>query len=347
MLKRRTVLKSMAAGLGAGIVAGPLGLGVGRALADGHAPLTINVPGNTLGVHVPYMAAINEGLVELGEPAAKWERVPKLQTITQSILSGQTEVGAGDAISTLRAVEAGADLKIIGNAFMHTSLVFVVNADKISEPKDLEKDDVTIAVNSKGDFTHVMVVGPMTAKGVDMDKVNVIKMGGSGNRFRALLAGKVDGVPLHFDQAAELASQGNFKVLIEPAKEYEAFLGEVWIVSGGWLEKPENRDRAKALLKATTIAFRQANDDPAWYADMYRKHGTKENMATATDEEIEVVRQALGVDIGCWPNDMHHELAVYEQLLPVYKAAGAIKGTVDLTQVVDTSLIDEVLADIG
>lgn len=336
MLNRRTLVATTAAGLLAAT------LGAAPALAaDG--PLKIAVPGNTLGVHVPYMAAINEILPELGQPAAEWERVPKLQTITQSILSGQTEVGAGDAISTLRAVEAGADLRIIGNAFMHTSLVFVVNADKVSEPKDLEKSDVTIAVNSKGDFTHVMVVGPMTDAGVDMNKVNLITMGGSGNRMRALIAGKVDGVPLHFDQASELAEMGNFKVLIEPAKAYEAFLGEVYIVSGEWLKDPENRERAKALLEATTLAFRKANEDPAWYAAMYRKYGTQDSMAGASDEEVEVVRQALGSDIGTWPADMRHNMGVYETLIPVYEAAGAVRGTVDLSKVVDTSLIEEVL----
>ncbi len=343
MLNRRNFLGMAAAGAGAGLLAGPFAAGPALAATG---PLKIAVPGNTLGVHVPYMAAINEILVELGQPAAEWERVPKLQTITQSILSGQVDVGAGDAISTLRAVEAGADLKIIGNAFMHTSLVFVVNADKIAEPKDLEKSDVTIAVNSKGDFTHVMVVGPMTAKGVDMDKVNLITMGGSGSRMRALIAGKVDGVPLHFDQAAELAQMGNFKVLIEPAKEYEAFLGEVWIVSGSWLENAENRARAKALLTATTLAFRKANSDAAWYAQMYRKYGTQDGMAEAGDADVEVVRQALGVDIGTWPDDMNHKLAVYEELVPIYQSAGAIKGSVDLNKVVDTALIAEVLAEI-
>lgn len=339
MLSRRSFLTTTAA---AGVGAFGQPFGPNRALAASD-PLQTNLPGNTLGVHVPYMAAINDILV----PAAEWKRVPKLQTITQSILSGQTEVGAGDAISTLRAVEAGANLKIIGNAFMHTSLVFVVNGDKVQTPKDLEKDDVTIAVNSKGDFTHVMVVGPAKAAGVDMDNVNLITMGGSGNRFRALLAGKVDGVPLHFDQATELATKGNYRVLFEPAKVYESFLGEVWIVSGDWLAKEDNRNRAKALLAATTQAFRRANADAGWYADMYRKHGTKESMQTAPDEEIEIVRQALGVDIGCWPNNMDHKLSVYEELVPVYKSAGAIKGTVDLGSVVDTSLIDEVLAEIG
>ena len=229
MFTRRNLLKGITLGAGAGLLASqPFGFqGLASALAEGRK-LKINIPGNALGVHIPYMAAMNEILPSMGYGVPEWERVKKLQTITQSILAGSVEIGAGDAISTLRAVEAGADLKIIGNAFMHTSLVFVVNGDKIQKPEDLYKDDVTLAVNSKGDFTHVMVVGPMSKRGIDMEKVNVIKMGGSGTRMRALLAGKVDGVPLHFDQAADVAKQGNFRVMIEPAKEYDAFLGEVF-----------------------------------------------------------------------------------------------------------------------
>jgi NitT/TauT family transport system substrate-binding protein len=309
--------------------------------------LTINIPGNSLGVHIPYMAALNEILPSMkGYGTPEWTRVKRLQTITQSILTGSVEVGAGDAISTLRAVEAGADLKIIGNAFMHTSLVFTVNADKVKTFKDLENPDVTLAVNSKGDFTHVMLVGPLQKRGIDMNKVNVITMGGSGARMRALLAGKVDGVPLHFDQASDVAKKGNFKVMIEPAKEYDAFLGEVWIVSGKWLAKPENQRAAVDLLKATVIAFRKADSDPKWYAAMYRKYGSKKNMKKASDAEIEVVRQALGKDIGCWPKNMNHSVSVYKKLLPVYKSAGAVKGTVDVSKVVETQYLEQALKEL-
>jgi len=309
--------------------------------------LTINIPGNSLGVHIPYMAALNEILPSMkGYGTPEWTRVKRLQTITQSILTGSVEVGAGDAISTLRAVEAGANLKIIGNAFMHTSLVFVVNGDKVKTFKDIENPDVTLAVNSKGDFTHVMLVGPLQKRGIDMSKVNVITMGGSGARMRALLAGKVDGVPLHFDQASDLAKKGNFKVMIEPAKEYDAFLGEVWIVSGKWLAKPENQRAAVDLLKATVIAFRKADSDPKWYAAMYRKYGSKKNMKKASDAEIEVVRQALGKDIGCWPKNMNHSVSVYKELLPVYKSAGAVKGTVDVSKVVETQYLEQALKEL-
>jgi ABC-type nitrate/sulfonate/bicarbonate transport system substrate-binding protein len=343
MLTRHGILRVLLIGFLTGI----FGLGILQPVGAADRVLTINIPGNTLGVHVPYMAALNEILPSMpGYAKPEITRVKRLQTITQSILAGSVEFGAGDAISTLRAVEAGADLRIVGNAFMHTSLVFVVNGDKIKTFKDLEKPGVTLAVNSKGDFTHVMLVGPLKKRGIDMSKVNVITMGGSGARMRALLAGKVDGVPLHFDQASDLAKKGNFKVMIEPAKEYDAFLGEVWIVSGKWLAKPENQKATEALVKATIIAFRKANSDPKWYAEMYRKYGTKKNMQTASDAEIEVVRQALGQDIGCWPDDMKHSLSVYQQLIPVYKSADAVKGTADVSQVVETEYVEKALKDL-
>jgi len=330
-----------------GLLAGVFGMGILTPVSAADRVLTINIPGNSLGVHIPYMAALNEILPSMpGYGKPEITRVKRLQTITQSILAGSVEFGAGDAISTLRAVEAGADLRIVGNAFMHTSLVFVVNGDKIKTFKDLEKPGVTLAVNSKGDFTHVMLVGPLKKRGIDMTKVNVITMGGSGARMRALLAGKVDGVPLHFDQASDLAKKGNFKVMIEPAKEYDAFLGEVWIVSGKWLAKPENQKAAEDLVKATIMAFRKANSDPTWYAEMYRKYGTKKNMQTASDAEIEVVRQALGTDIGCWPDNMKHRLSVYQQLIPVYQSANAVKGTVDPGNVVETKYVEKALKDL-
>ena len=315
------------------------------ALAAAEDPITVNIPANTLGVHVPYMAALNEIFPAMGHPVPNIERVKQLSTITQSVLGGQTDIAAGDAISTLRAVEAGAELSIIGNAFMNTSLVFVVNGDKITELKDLENDDVTVAVNSKGDFTHVMLIGPMKDAGVDVDSVEVITMGGSGNRMRALLAGKVDGVPLHFDQAEALAEEGNYQVLIRPGEFYDAFLGEVWITSNEWLADEANRKIASDLLKATTEAFRKTQDDFGWYAEMYRKYGTNDAMADASDDEIRMTYDYL-TENGVFPRDLGHDLSVYEALLPIYKDAGAVRGNVDLASVVNTELSQAAVAEL-
>lgn len=349
MITRRDTLKNLALGSAAGIAAaGPLGGVLSRAAFAADRVLEVNIPGNSLGVHIPYMAAMNEILPSMeGYAKPDIQRVDSLRIITQSILGGQVDVGAGDAITTLRAVQAGADLKIVGHAFVHTSLVFVVNADKVKTFEDFLDPDTTFAVNSLGDFTYALAAGPLLERGIDPQDANFFEIGGSGARMRALLAGRVDGVPLHFDQAEDVKQQGNYKVMIEPAKEYEVFFGEVWIVGGEWLQQEQNQRAVVDLLKSTITAFRRTHDDPQWYYEMYRKYGTKSDMAEASDEQIEVVRQALGEDIGCWPRDMNFDMAAFEKLVPVYKQLDLLEGEIDLKQAVETRFVEQALDELA
>lgn len=349
MITRRDTLKTLSLGSAAGIAAvGPLSRLLAPPAHAAERVLEVNTPGNSLGVHIPYMGALNEILPAMGGYAKPdIQRVDSLRIITQSILGGQVDVGAGDAITTLRAVQAGANLKIVGHAFVHTSLVFVVNADTVETFEDFLAPETTFAVNSLGDFTYALAAGPLLDRGIDPQEANFFEIGGSGARMRALLAGRVDGVPLHFDQAEDVMEQGNYKVMIEPAKEYDVFFGEVWIVGSDWLAAEENQRAVVDLLKATITAFRRTHDDPQWYYDMYRKYGTGSDMAELSDEEIEVVRQALGEDIGCWPRDMNFNRAAFEELVPVYRNLDLLEGEVDLQAAVETRFVEQALEELA
>jgi hypothetical protein len=91
--------------------------------------------------------------------------------------AGSAKVGTGDAISTLRAAAAGVDLRIIGNCFMNTSF------ETVRTDKDHVKPGVTLAVNSLGDFTHVMLIHPLQKRGIDLRKVNCDLDGRLWNAF--------------------------------------------------------------------------------------------------------------------------------------------------------------------
>ena len=326
---------------------GALGsLGIWPAIAQSKRVLKFNIVANSLGIHIPYMGALNEMLPGLGYGLPQIDRISKLETITQSILSGSAEVGSGDAISVLRAVQAGADLKIIGNCFMNTDLVFVANAETVKTDRDLEKSSVTVAVNSIGDFTYVILVKPLEKRGIDIKKVNVIAIGGSGTRLRALVAGKIDAVPIHFDQAQQLVATGKFKILIEPWKEFDNFLGEVWIVSSGWISNPENRRAGIDLLKAVLLGFRRADNDPQWYASAFRKYGTDASMQKDPDPKIEGIRITLAQTVKAWPPDINHRIEIYRELLPIYREAAAISGSIDIDKVVDVSLVAQALKEL-
>lgn len=346
MLNRRDLLLSAGAAAATGFL--PQCALPARAKATDGRVLTVNMVANTLGVHVPFVGALHETLSSMpGYGPVQVMPVSKHETMVQSILTGSVDICSSDAIMTLRAIEAGADLKIIGNAYMNSSLVFVANAEVIKEDKDLEKPNVVVAVNSPGDFTHIALIKPLRQRGVDIKKVNIISMGGSGTRLRALVAGKVHAVPLHFDQAEPLVKDGKFKILIEPWKEYDQFLGEVWIAGGAWLRDKANQQAATDLLKATIQGFRAAHDDPAWYARIYRQYGTQDGMKDAPDAAVEHVRQKLADVVKSWPRDMGHRIETYQELLPIYKEGGAVAGTVDLTVAVETRYSEKALQELG
>ena len=317
-----------------------------EAIAQSRRILKFNIVANSLGIHIPYMGALNEMLPGLGYGQPQIDRISRLETITQSILSGSAEVGSGDAISVLRAVQAGADLKIIGNCFMNTDLVFVVNSETVKTDRDLEKSSVTVAVNSIGDFTHVILVKPLEKRGIDIKKVNVIAIGGSGTRLRALIAGKIDAVPIHFDQAQELVATGKFRILIEPWKEFDNFLGEVWIASSSWISNPQNRRAGIDLLKAVMLGFRRADQDSQWYASAFRKYGTDASMQKDPDSKIDAIGKVLAQTVKTWPPDMNHRIEIYRELLPIYRDAGALSGNIDLDKVVDVTLVAQALKEL-
>src|SRR3546814_11270468 len=110
-----------------------------------------------------------------------------MQVMTQSIIGRSAELGEADISSTLQASTMGADLRVIGLVYANASLVFVVNADVVKDWADLERDDVIVAVNSKGDWIHAMLNGPLTKRNVDPDKLTIVAIGGSSPTMPGLL----------------------------------------------------------------------------------------------------------------------------------------------------------------
>ena len=307
--------------------------------------LTIDIVGFTLGIHIPSVYAFREGFAKInGNPPPDIVRIEKLPVIVQSVISGAAQVGDGDVITALRAAEAGADLRIIGLGFGTADLVFVANADRVEAPVDLAKSGRVIAVNSIGDFTQAMLMGPLLKDGVDVSKLTIIEIGGSGNRVRALLSGKVDAVPMHIDQANEVVAKGHFKILFKPWDFYETFFGEVIFVNGAFLTEPTNRRAAVDLIRAVLLAFRKANTDFDWYLEQYRKYATASDAKDIRAEQLKPTWSTLRSEVKAWPGSMETLTpATFAKLMPVYKVGSGLKGDIDLNKVVDRSILDEAL----
>jgi NitT/TauT family transport system substrate-binding protein len=165
--------------------------------------------------------------------------------------------------------------------------------------------------------------------------------------MQALLSGRAAAVPVHFDQAAEIAKHGNFKILLRPWTEYKRWINEIWVVQGSWLKKPQNERALVDLLKQTMTAFRKSDDDAAWYTDKYRLHATLPEAKTATLGSLQPFWKELTTEVKAFPRIMQMSPDDWHDLLPVYVKAGAIRGTIKLDQVIDDTYVKQAVSELG
>jgi NitT/TauT family transport system substrate-binding protein len=343
-MTRRELLKTMTAGVGAGLLGRPRR----SAQAQGARVLDVHLLGFALGIHIPAMAAVAELLPAApGYGPPKITRLNQVRLVTQTLVAAAAEIGETDLPTVLAAAEAGADLKIVGKPYDSTSLVLLVNADTVRDYPDLTKPETRVAIGARGEITHVLLLAPMLRRGLSLDRTTIVEVPGSGTRVTALLSKRIDAAHVHFDQAQELMKRGPFKVLIEPWKDFPGWINEVWAVPGAWLRKPENERVVVDLLKANITAFRRANRDLGWYVEQYRKHATTKGAKEESEDTLRNTWERLTREIKAWPNDMNYSLEAFREVLPAYKAAGAIQGTVKVEQVVETRYVTQALKELG
>src|SRR5690606_30966919 len=148
-----------------------------------------------------------------------------------------------------------------------------------------------------------MLVGPLSKRGVDIDKVTIVEIGGSGSRVQALLAGRVHAVPVHIDPTPEILARGNYQILPKPWEEYSVDIAETWLGGGEWLRKSENERAAVDLLKAVITSFRLSNRDLGYFAGCYRKYSTIKGAAQMKDEDLRPVWEIMTKEAKAWPDD--------------------------------------------
>jgi ABC-type nitrate/sulfonate/bicarbonate transport system substrate-binding protein len=341
---RRQALGMFSATLGMG-----LGLGRQPAFAQDRSKrvLTGHILGNSLAIHIPAIAGLNEGLPALGYAPPKLSRIDSMQVMTQSIIGKSADLGEADISSTLQASIAGADLRVIGLVYANSSLVFVANSDVVRDFADLRKPGVVVAVNSKGDWMHAMLTGPLLKRGVDPDKVTIVEIGGSASRVQALLANRVQAVPVHIDQTPDILAKGNYKILLKPWEEYKLYIAECWLVSGEWLKNADNRRLAVDVQKATIASFRRTNRELAYFGNSYRKYSTIKGAAQMSDEQLRPVWELLSKTARAWPDDGNFRREQFRELLPAYRSVGAFRKEPDLDRLLDTSITEQALKELG
>ena len=339
-MKRREASKALALGLGGAMLrsAAVVVPGIGTAMAQQRRTLDLQLLGFALGIHVPATAAFMSILPTMpGYAEPKTARLSEIRMVTQTMIGGSADIGESDPPTVLSAAEAGAQFKIVGKPYDSTSLVFVVNGDRVKTLADLAKPETRVAIGARGDITHVILAAPLLKRGIGLEKMTILELPGSGTRLSALLSGKIDAG----------MGKGNFKILIEPWKEFAGWTNEVWVVRAEWLSKPGNDRALTDFLKANLIAFRRANTDFDWYLDSFRKYATLKDADKTPAATLRPIWEKLRTEVRAWPSDGNFSVAAIQAMLPACKAADAIRGTVKVEDIVETRYLQLALKELG
>ena len=104
------------------------------------------------------------------------------------MIGGSADIGESDPPTVLSAAEAGAQFKIVGKPYDSTSLVFVVNGDRVKTLADLAKPETRVAIGARGDITHVILARRFSSAASALEKMTILELPGSGTRLAALLS---------------------------------------------------------------------------------------------------------------------------------------------------------------
>lgn len=193
----------------------------------------------------------------------------------QQVAAGVAQVGSSSMVDTVRAIDAGAKVKVFLNSLAVATHTLVA-AKGIKSVADLKGKRVM--TGGQADITNIWWKAMAKHYGVDPQKdVQLLFSGSTSNRMAALLAGGVDATILSTPQSFKVIQAGYTD--LGPVAPY---LGEfpmmIWNVNDEWAMK--NEKILVAFAKAHNKAVRYMSD-PA-----HRKE-VSEMLARASNSSVD------------------------------------------------------------
>jgi ABC-type nitrate/sulfonate/bicarbonate transport system substrate-binding protein len=128
-----------------------------------------------------------------------------------AFMANQAQILIGVTENVATPIDQEQDIIIVGGTTSHA--YYIVATADINSLKDFEGK--TFGIARIGSISHTIPAYMMQQAGVDIDKVQWVAIGGTGERAMALLAGRIAGGLLHADVALRTVkeSHGKLKLL--------------------------------------------------------------------------------------------------------------------------------------
>src|SRR5499427_6608842 len=245
----------------------------------------------------------------------------------QVLLSGEIQgMHVGLAPALLANVQ-GADLRLV------TSTCNTIPITMFTKPGVTTADlkGKTFGISTFGSETDIATSIVLKQVGLTRQDVTVSQIGGSSQRFGALVAGRIDVAPL-IEPAITLAKERGFNPMFDLAAAKTPWIFDSVVVTRGWLEK--NRDTltrfVKAYVAGAYLALADETKAKELIAQKFKTNDAKVIAATYADfkrlmprdaapslegaKNVLAQLEAIGTDIGSRNANDYLDLGIIETL---------------------------------
>jgi len=305
--------------------------------AVGNDKIKLGMPAKMF-LNLPEYVAVDKGIFKKHGLEVEFVQIADSSIPVRALISKDLTVSEAGMSETLAAIDKGAKLITIGG--IHTGLHYAMWVNREAGIKDV-RDLVgkNVGISSPGSLPHVVIVALMRQAGIsdsDIGKVKWVSLKGSSARINGVINGTIAATVAGFDPKA--AHAPTVQMLFIVSKKLPRFVMTPWDVRIESLTK--DKDILTRFITAELEATRWIFDNKKEALELAKKH------FDYTQPQLDEF-YTFYTDGGVWnPNGLiTADQAEYMQQLNV---EGKMQRSVlPADQVLDTSLVKEVLAKIG
>ena len=234
--------------------------------------------------------------------------------------------------SAIRSAARGLPIRAISTS-IKSPFFSIIAQNKFKSVKDLK--GATIGIASIGGTNHISTRLTLKEFGLDPEKdVKLIAIGDEKLIYDAFKIGRTEAVVLAPPYSIQLKREG-FPILANTAQ----YVTIPFSGLGTTLDRiKSNRAQIKKLLKAEIEALRYLRDNPAGTVEVIRKRFSMDD---------KTARESYDVVVDAFSRDGRVPLDGVDILLQIEKDQKLIPTTVTPQMVVDASLVEETLKEMG
>jgi NitT/TauT family transport system substrate-binding protein len=245
----------------------------------------------------------------------------------QVLLSGEIQGMHVGLAPVVQANKQGADLRLVTST-ANTIPITLFTSPAIKTAQDLKGK--TIGISTFGSETDVAVSIALQRLGLTRQDVTISQIGGSSQRFGALLAGRIDAAPL-LEPTITAAKQKGFNPMLDLAASKTPWIFDGVVVTSAYLK--DHRDTLTHFVRAYIAGAYLALSDVHKAKDLIaQKYKTNDPMVI--DATYNDFKRLMPLDAAPLPAGAQNVIAQLQII-------GLQVGSKDVNDYVDLSIIKD------